>query len=231
MKWAKMFNLKKSNIKIFIDLLMTIALLLLMSYELLGSEAHEIVGIIMFVLFITHHTLNNYWIKSLTKGKQTAIKIIQNILVFLILTTLLSSMISGIIISRHLFTFLHTKYLSIASRIHMLSAYWGFIFMSMHLGLHFNMFSLMIKNKLKFSKYIKPILKILIALLFAYGIFTFFKRDIAGYLFLKNQFFMLGNNEFLPLYIFDYMSVMFSFALISHWMSSLMRKTNYIKAL
>ena len=33
-----------------VDILMTFALLLLMSYELLGSTAHEVVGVVMFVL-------------------------------------------------------------------------------------------------------------------------------------------------------------------------------------
>lgn len=46
----------KLKLKPIIDILMTFALLLLMSYELLGSTAHEVVGVAMFVLllFITH---------------------------------------------------------------------------------------------------------------------------------------------------------------------------------
>lgn len=49
MKWAEMYNskgtlIKKKNVKPIVDILMTIALLLLMSYELIGSTAHEIVG-------------------------------------------------------------------------------------------------------------------------------------------------------------------------------------------
>lgn len=178
----------------------------------------------MFILFIIHHALNVNWAKNLTKGRQTPIRIFKNILVVLVLISLLCSMVSGVIISRHLFTFLHLKYMSTASRIHMLSAYWGFIFMSMHLGMHFNVFSIMIKNKRKFSKPVKIIIKILIALLFAYGVFAFCKRNIAGYLFLKNQFFILGDNEFLPFYIFDYMTVMFSIALLSHCIYLILNK-------
>ncbi len=220
-----MCKFKKSAIKIFVDVLMTLAILFLMSYELLGSVQHEIVGIIMFILFIIHHALNVNWAKNLTKGRQTPIRIFKNILVVLVLISLLCSMVSGVIISRHLFTFLHLKYMATASRIHMLSAYWGFIFISMHLGMHFNVFSIMIKNKHKFSNTVKIIIKILIALLFAYGVFAFCKRNIAGYLFLKNQFFILGDNEFLPFYIFDYMTVMFSIALLSHCISLILNKT------
>lgn len=217
-----MFNLKKSDIKIIVDILMTVALLMLMSYELLGSQQHEIVGIIMFVLFIVHHVFNINWAKNIAKGRQTPIRIFQNILVILVLVSLIASAVSGVIISRYLFKFLSLPYSAIISRIHMLSAYWGFVFMSVHLGLHFNIFSFRIKNKRSFSRPLKTAAKILIAILFAYGVFAFFKRDIAGYLFLKNQFFVLGDNELLPLYIFDYMTVMFSFALMSHGISSLL---------
>ena len=51
----------------------------------------------------------------------------------------------------------------------------------------------------------------------------FFKRDIASYLFLKNQFFLLGDNEHLLLYLFDYMSIMFSFATLSHFVFSILK--------
>lgn len=71
MKWAEMCKFKKSAIKIFVDVLMMLAILFLMSYELLGSLQHEIVGIIMFILFIIHHALNVNWAKNLTKGRQT----------------------------------------------------------------------------------------------------------------------------------------------------------------
>lgn len=225
-----MFKHKKSGIKIVVDVLMTLAILFLMSYELLGTQQHEIVGAVMFVLFVIHHILNVNWAKNLTKGRQTPIRIFQNILVILVLVSLIASAVSGVIISRYLFKFLSLPYSAIISRIHMLSAYWGFVFMSMHLGLHFNMILQILKKKKHFSKAIKATAKILTAMLFAYGIFAFFKRDIAGYLFLKNQFFVLGDNELLPLYIFDYMTVMFSFALMGHGISSLLRKLNNSKS-
>ncbi len=198
--------------KPIIDILMTFALLLLMPYELLGSTAHEVVGVIMFVLFVIHYALNINWAKYLTKGRQTPIRIFQNILVLHVLISFIDSIVSGVVVSRHLFSFLNIKATYAANRIHMLSVYWGFVFMSLHFGLHFNMILLMIKNKKQLSPKVKTAFKIILALVFAYGIYAFFKRDIASYLFLKNQFFLLGDDECLPLYLFDYMSIMFSFA-------------------
>ena len=99
----------KLKLKPIIDILMTFALLLLMSYELLGSTAHEVVGVAMFVLFVVHHALNINWAKHLTKGRQTPIRIFQNILVLLVLISFVGSIVSGVIVSRHLFVFLNIK--------------------------------------------------------------------------------------------------------------------------
>ncbi len=48
----------KMIVKIGVDIGMIIALLCLMSYEMVGQAAHEWLGIGMFVLFIFHHLLN-----------------------------------------------------------------------------------------------------------------------------------------------------------------------------
>ncbi len=49
---------RKLIVKIGIDLCMTVSLLLLMPYSLLGETAHEWIGMAMFLLFIVHHVLN-----------------------------------------------------------------------------------------------------------------------------------------------------------------------------
>lgn len=62
----------KQIVKIAVDVAMTAVLLLLMTYELIGQVSHELLGIIMFMLFILHHILNSRWTKNLIKGKYRA---------------------------------------------------------------------------------------------------------------------------------------------------------------
>ena len=45
-------------LKIVVDIGMTVMLLLLMTYELIGEAAHGRLGVGIFALFITHHILN-----------------------------------------------------------------------------------------------------------------------------------------------------------------------------
>ena len=128
-------------VKTGVDIAMTVALLLLMAYQLIGENAHEWIGILMFLLFVVHHLLNGAWSKNLLRGKYNARRICQTALVFLILLCMLGSMVSGIVISRYVFAFLpkHGGY-ELAGRLHMLCAYWGFVLMSLHLGLHWNIY-------------------------------------------------------------------------------------------
>ena len=50
--------------KVTVDVVMTVLLMLLMAFELIGRAAHEWIGIAMFALFILHHILNRRWSKK-----------------------------------------------------------------------------------------------------------------------------------------------------------------------
>lgn len=114
----------KMVLKIITDITMTVALLLLMTYGLIGEAAHEWIGVAMFWLFILHHILNSRWSRNVLKGKYTSVRILQTILVVLVLLSMLGSMFSGIILSRYAFAFISVRGLySFAHNLHMLSAY------------------------------------------------------------------------------------------------------------
>mgnify|MGYP001029389284 CR=1 FL=1 len=92
--------------KIIVDLGMTVLLMLLMAFELIGRTAHEWIGAGMFVLFILHHILNLKWSKNLFHGKYSAYRFLQTISAGLVFLTMLGSMVSAVLISREVFAFL-----------------------------------------------------------------------------------------------------------------------------
>ncbi len=92
--------------KILVDIGMTIVLLLLMAYELIGQAVHEWLGVGIFVLAVAHHVLNGRWSRSLLKGRYTALRVWQTALAGLVLLSMLGSMVSGVILSRQVFAFL-----------------------------------------------------------------------------------------------------------------------------
>ncbi len=211
----------KTIIKIATDIAMTIILLLLMAYELIGAAAHEWIGIGMFFLFVFHHILNSKWSRNIRKGKYTPLRIVQTVFVTVILLTMLGSMISGIILSRHALSFLPIQGgRSFARKVHMLSAYWGFVFMSLHLGLHWSMMMGIVKKyRKKSSGSGKWILRGIAIIIAGYGVFAFTKRDIGSYMFLKNQFVFFDFEQPVFLFILDYIAAMGLFVFLGHYLS------------
>lgn len=216
----------KMIVKIAVDIVMTIALLLLMTYELIGQEAHEWIGIGMLVLFVTHHILNGKWSRNLLKGKYTAPRIMQTDLVVLVLLSMLGSMTSGVILSRHVLSFLPISGGRAFSRIlHMMAAYWGFVFMSLHLGFHWSMMMSMARKVVnKQSQIRKWVLRAAAFLIAGYGIYAFTRRDIGSYMLLKNQFVFFDFEEPLILFMLDYIAVMGLFVAVGHYMSEILKK-------
>lgn len=222
---------RKQIVKIAVDIAMTAVLLLLMTYELIGQVSHELLGIIMFVLFILHHILNNRWTKNLIKGKYTTLRTLQTVLVVLVLISMAGSIFSGVMLSRHIFSFLpFGNGLSFARNLHMLSAYWGFVFMSLHLGFHWNMIMGMAKRLTKKPSVMRTwMLRIIDLIIAGYGVYAFVKRDIGSYLLLQNQFAFFDFEEPIVQFLLDYIAVMGLFTAIVHYTSGIIRKCKETK--
>lgn len=123
--------------KIAIDILMTLGLFFLMGYQFWGDAAHEWAGAGMFLLFILHHILNRQWHQNLFRGRFTSSRILLLALDLLLFLAMLGMMVSGIMLSNHVFDFLHLHGgMSFARILHMAASYWGFVLMALHLGLH-----------------------------------------------------------------------------------------------
>lgn len=205
--------------KIIIDIAMTVALMLLMTYELIGQSTHEWIGMGMFVLFLIHHVLNRKWSGNLIKGKWTPFRIWQTILVLWVLVSMIGSMVSGIILSRSVFSFLPIRSGQSWARImHLLCAYWGLVGMSLHLGLHWSMVIGMTQKYLgKPSQLCTWILRLLAAGIAAYGVYAFVKRDIGSYMLLKSEFVFFDFEEPLIFFFVDYFAIMGLFVFLGHY--------------
>lgn len=211
--------------KIGVDIAMTAALLLLMAYELIGAAAHEWIGVGMFVLFVLHHILNGKWSCNLRKGRYTPFRSWQTLLVLLVLVSMLGSMISGVILSRHVFDFLSIRWgQSWARTVHLLCSYWGFVFMSLHLGLHWSMMMGMAKKQLGApSRFRAWTLRAVAAAIAVYGVFALVHREIGSYMFLKNEFVFFDFEEPLVRFFLDYLAVMGLFVFLGHYFAEFLK--------
>ena len=129
----------KQIIKIFVDVVMTGLFIVLMAYHITGNTVHEWLGISLFVLFILHHILNIGWYKTVFRGRYSPMRIFMLVLNCLLFIAMLGMMVSGIMLSREVFGFLHLRAGMFGRRLHMVSTAWGYLLMSMHLGMHWGM--------------------------------------------------------------------------------------------
>lgn len=203
-------GLKKKNIRMIVDVAMTVLLLMLMAYSLIGEKFHEIAGTAMFVLFIGHHVLNRGWYKALFKGKYSARRIFQTVLNVLLLVFMILQPISGILMSKHLFTFIDVPGMSATAReVHLFLAYWGFVLLSIHAGTHL----MALPGKLNRSRHkIWAVVIRLSGTVSIYGAYAFVKRQFADYMFMKSAFLFLDYSEPRVYFFLDYIAIMFLFA-------------------
>lgn len=223
----------KLRIKILIDVSMTVLLMFLMSYMLAGPEIHEWMGSVLFLLFIAHHLLNLQWHKNLFRGKYTAYRTISLIIDVLIFIGMLTSMVTGIILSRYVFSWLNvTAGISLARRLHMLAAYWNYVLLSIHLGLHWSMIVGMVGKAGRKLCQNQPVLRMLLIWLFRacalvlaiYGGYQFFQQKIIQYLTGSVSFVFFDFRVPLLLFVFRYMAIMACIVFITYYI----RKMYYI---
>lgn len=218
----------KARLKVRVDILMTFLLLFLMGYQFWGDTAHEWAGAGMFALFMIHHLLNVGWHKNLLRGKYSPSRILMLVINILLFADMLGLMISGILLSNHVFAFLGIRgSLSFARLLHMASAYWGFVLMSLHLGLHWGMILGMIRRsgrgREETSGAVKMLLRFLGTVIAAYGLIVFLRRDLLTYMLIRTQFVFLDFNEPVPLFYIDYLSMMGTFVWIAYYVSVFIR--------
>lgn len=182
----------KLKIKMCIDLIMTVLLLLLMAFQVTGDKLHEWFGTVSLALFILHNILNIKWYGNLFKGKYTPLRIFQTAVNIAVLGAMLCLGFSGVVMSHHVFAALPIKGpMATARSMHLADSYWGFVLMSVHLGIHWGMITGIFKKILKVRKIPEAAIWTVRAIAFAiaaYGIICFIRADIFSYMFLKNQF-------------------------------------------
>lgn len=217
----------KRKFQIMIDMMMTVMLPLLMAYQLIGESVHEWLGICMFLLFLCHHLLNSHWHRNLLKGKYNSIRLSGMVIDILLFIIMISLAISGVMMSKHIFVFLQIDGGIGSARImHLLASYWGFVLMSTHIGLHWNMMLGMIKQTAQREKSpagYRIILRVIAAILCCYGVYAFVQRQLGTYMLLKSEFVFFDFGEPILYFVFDYVAIMFLFACLGYYFSKLMK--------
>ena len=196
--------------RLALDIIMSLLLILQMLYLLVGEAYHEWAGLGLTMLFIVHNVLNRRWYKNVIKGQYTRRRILSTAINSACAVSIIALAASGISMARHSVS-LQLLPMGTARLLHMLSAYWGFAFISMHAGLH--MTGIVRKAAAKCYG------KIVLAIIAIMGVAIFIKERFPSYMFLIEEFVFFDFSTPLPLLIAQYILLMGLFMIVGAGLS------------
>ena len=141
-------------------------------------------------LCILHIAVNLRWFKSVLRGRYTLLRYANTVLNILLLVTMVTLCVTGVLGSRHVFGFLGFKGGMDIRQLHTFAAYWGLVLLGIHTGLQW----VKVLTGLKAISGIAHLMSMngvrlgLILLTAAYGVWASFDRAMGSKLFLGFSF-------------------------------------------
>lgn len=191
--------------KIIIDSIMLVLMLLVFSKAFLAAIYHEIIGVILLILFIIHLILNITYIKSIFKGNFKAKGIIMLFINIIFFITFLASIILGVLSSQELLKFLNVGSF-VASKLHKIISYICIVVLGIHLGVNFNFMFGKIEKIIK-NNIIKYFISVLII---AYGIYSFIRLKLFYHIIGTYQFGVVEGNIYINVIRYFFVIMMFT---------------------
>jgi hypothetical protein len=155
---------------------MVIFLLLSLAYWWLENLAHELLGTALFALVAWHIAMNRFWFKNLLLGRYDKRRAVTLLLHLLLIGNMLVLLVTSIVISKSVFSFLPIPDSIYLRDVHWFAAYWVMIIVGVHLGLHWARVMAMLRSSLGVSQQntIRTLMLRIIALLIAgFGAWSF----------------------------------------------------------
>lgn len=134
------------------DLIAAGLLLLGLAYWWLGNTVHEVVGTGMFLLVIVHNVFNRRWYGRIPKEKRHGRGLFNIGITLVLLIAMLTLLVTSVLISNTLASFMSAYGGFTVRQIHALAAYWVLVIVSIHLGLRWPMIMGLVRNLFGISK-------------------------------------------------------------------------------
>jgi hypothetical protein len=210
---------RKSSLKLLVDVLMIISVLLAIANKLTENRMHELGGMVLFLLLVIHSALNLKWYGTILKPGYTVRRMLNltvNMLLILTTATLLGS---SIVISKTVCSFHGIETDLTLRQIHTTAAYWLFVLMSVHLGVHWTSFSASFKRVLPagYSIRLPLALKLWLSMMaLLYGALAAFEMDIFSKLFMIYAFDFWNFEQSAAKFFLNYLAIIAAFVTITH---------------
>ena len=217
--------MNKRYCRISIDTFMTILSVILMGGSFLfpDERVHQIMGILLFVMWALHVALNRKWYGAVLKGKYNAYRIMQTVINVSVLVCALLLVTSGVMMAYFVPPKMIGGALTFARMVHLVFSHWYYVFMAAHIGMHAAMIASKCFSKVN-SSFVKTAIRVVCIIVSLYGVYACFVRGIHKYMFLQQEFFFFDFEKGYILFVVDYLSILVLFGTLAHWVGKLVRK-------
>ena len=198
------------KLRMAVDIAMTADLFLLMGFPLWGMNAHMAAGAGFFLLLLLHHSLNWRWYKGLFRGRWNGIRCLQTAVNLSLLLILLLLLWSSVVLAGPVMGLPPLGSMRLAREVHMACAYWGFLLMSFHMGMHWDMFKGMARRLAPAfpRKGTGAALAAVGTAIALYGVYAFYARHWYDYLFVQTEFAFFDYEEGTLSFYGDHLAIM-----------------------
>ena len=198
--------------KIIIDILMYICLIALTGYHITNNLIHEILGTVIFALFICHNILNFKWYMTIFKAKHDFKRNFHIVINLALLIAMILTIVSGILMSKNIYISLYIKGTAeIARKTHLIANAWVLVLSSIHLGLHLMPITEKIrKSDFKYGAYI------LLVVLLISGLYFFISEGIWKDMFGLTSFKSFNYEESAIIFYLKYLAISLAIFLITN---------------
>jgi len=216
-------------VRLFVDLIMTVLLVAAMACRVTEVTVHELAGISVFALLCFHLVLNRRWFRNIIHGKYNIFRILNTALDLLLFVSMAALLISSVPGSRVVFKFFAVKGSLFARQVHVASAYWCFILISVHIGLHWKMIMNAARRMtgIASASRVRAIsLRIAALLIFAFGVRASFDRNVWSKLIMYYSFDTWDPNGSAIGFIFANLAIMGMYICATHYALKFVPKQN-----
>lgn len=169
--------------RMLLDGTMLIVFLFLFDYRFVHNRGHEILAILLLVLILVHNRWNFSWYKSLRRGRWTKQRIFSFLIDAVLILSFITVMVTGLSISMTVFPY-HPFMPFWVNGLHVAAGYLMFIFIGLHLGLHWNAILPRLQKaaSLKKSKILTWVNRLLLLVILASGVYFSFDCHVGNHL-------------------------------------------------
>lgn len=206
--------------RIALDFLAAVLLVAGLAYWWLGNLAHELIGTTMFVLIIAHNVFNRrVWTRA-RAGRYDGQRSLNGMVIVLLAAAMTALLATSILLSRDLIGLKASANVSTARQMHSLAAYWGLVFVALHLGTRWSVVMTTLRNAIGLPLASGPWLWALRAVTFGialHGVSAFAELALGDKLLLIPSLDLWDFNEATARFFVNHLSIMVLIGALAHY--------------